>query len=178
MTRLVLRSTEELVRAYVLSALAGIATLWLIFAVIMLGIGASGFIADLAVIPLFLIFGCLYCMVIDLLVVAPLVAGFRRFGWRWVNSWTVAVIGFLTGTLPIALLGAASGSPRGLVANLAELAPIAGAFGIAGTAAAMTFFLNAMMPAGEASDMTKPVDAFKAAVEERAPSGGRASAVF
>jgi hypothetical protein len=47
-----------------------------------------------------LIFGGAVCLVVELLVVTPLLIGFRRHGWRWLNGWTGALIGFALAFVP------------------------------------------------------------------------------
>lgn len=149
MTHLVLRSPSQLGRAYILSPLAGMLTLWLCLALSLAGMPGFGLVIDLVVIPWFLIFGSLYCLVVELLVVAPLVAGFRRFGWRWVNTVSVAVIGFLTGVLPLTLLTVSLDDGRGLVAKLQGQALVTGALGLAGIVAAIAFRRIAMTPSDD-----------------------------
>jgi hypothetical protein len=51
-----------------------------------------------------LIFGGFICLVVELAVVTPLLLGFHRYRWRWLNGWTGALIGFALGFVPLLLI--------------------------------------------------------------------------
>ena len=53
---------------------------------------------------IFLVFGGLACLVVELVAVTPLLVAFNRYHWRWFNGWSAAGIGFLLGAVPWLLL--------------------------------------------------------------------------
>jgi hypothetical protein len=104
-----LRRPAEIALAYVLGPAAGLTLLW----VLMLAGGALFFRAGFAGIArlslaffyiYLLVFGGLVCLAVELIVVTPLLMGFRRYRWRWLNGWTGALIGFLLAFAPTLLL--------------------------------------------------------------------------
>jgi hypothetical protein len=85
------------------------------------------------------------CLAIELLVVTPLLVGFARYRWRWLNGWTGAALGFSAG----ALLGlpVAQGFP--LQVGLATVAASA----IGGTTSALAIrFVGVRTSAAKALD--------------------------
>ena len=109
--RLELRPPAVIAWAYVLGPTAGLTVLFLLML-----IGAifdtSHTLARVAGTSLafffiyLLIFGGLICLVVELVVITPLLVGFHRYGWRWLNGWTGALIGFALGFAPSLLLAA------------------------------------------------------------------------
>jgi hypothetical protein len=53
---------------------------------------------------MFIFVGCFLCALVEVLILTPLLLGFRRYRWRWLNGWTGALIGFALGALPAFLL--------------------------------------------------------------------------
>ena len=50
------------------------------------------------------IFGVILCLCVEVILVTPLIIGFRRFKWGWVNPFTGITIGFLLGAVPAFLV--------------------------------------------------------------------------
>jgi hypothetical protein len=55
---------------------------------------------------LVLFFGGIACLIVELVVVTPLLRGFNRHRWPWLNGWSGAAIGFLLGAVPWLILTA------------------------------------------------------------------------
>lgn len=60
---------------------------------------------------LIVFFGGAACLLVEILVVTPLLIGFSRRQWSWMNLWTALVIGFACGALPYLLLSMAADAP-------------------------------------------------------------------
>ena len=146
MKRLVLGPRSDVVKAFVLSPFPAIATVWLCG--VIGSVVARDFRIGLALllIPWMLLFGMVLSVILELIVVVPLVAGFRRYRWRWVNRGSVALIGFLTGALPVAGIVALSPTGGGALPALNDLQLVV-VFGLAGVAGAQTFAWIATKPA-------------------------------
>ena len=106
MTRryLVLGSPGNVALAYFVAPPAAMLTLWLCLVAGDIVTFQPNIGRALFFLPWLLILGSAIGYILELLLVAPLVAGFRRFGWRWANWLSVAAIGFLIGVLPGFLL--------------------------------------------------------------------------
>lgn len=142
-----LRRPAEIAWAYVLGPAAGLTVLF----VLMLAVGvvdpAHG-LARVARLSLaffyiyLLIFGGIVCLVVELVVVTPLLLAFSRYGWRWLNGWSGAAIGFALAFLPTLLV--VELAPRethgGLIATLIACAAV----GVVGLVAAGVFRLLAV----------------------------------
>jgi hypothetical protein len=46
--------------------------------------------------------------VAEVLLVTPLLFGFKRYAWRWLNGWIACIYGFLCGAIPCLILGTAN----------------------------------------------------------------------
>jgi hypothetical protein len=147
-SRLVLRRPAEIAWAFVLGPTAGLTVLF----VLMLAVGVVNPTNELARIPrmslaffyiYLLIFGGLVCLLVELVVVTPLLIGFHRYRWRWLNGWTGAAIGFWLAFLPTLLVVAfapARGSHAGLIGPIIASAAV----GLVGLTAAGVFRLLAV----------------------------------
>lgn len=111
------------------------------------------------------VLGGAVCLIVELVFVPPLLIGFHRFRWRWLNGWTGALIGFGLGALPWLVFGILAVEPgSGRSANgviLVEdghrtlegwlaLAGEAGGFGLIGVGSALVFRLCAVRRATDA----------------------------
>ncbi len=98
-----------------------------------------------------LIFGGLVCLVVELVIVTPLLVGFHRYRWGWLNGWTGALIGFVLAFGPTLLLvvlaPTASAHRAGWMATIAACAAV----GLVGLIAAGVFRLLAVRRAESAS---------------------------
>jgi hypothetical protein len=100
-----LRPTPYIALAFGLGPAAGLTVLWLLqWLAASLDPGRRESDMPVEALLLFyvylLVFGGAVCLVFELLFVAPLLAGFSRYRWRWLNGWTGALIGFALGFLP------------------------------------------------------------------------------
>jgi hypothetical protein len=151
----VLRRPAEIAWAFVLGPTAGLTVLF----VLMLAVGVADPTNQLARIPrmslaffyiYLLIFGGLVCLVVELVVVTPLLVGFHRYRWRWLNGWTGAAIGFGLAFLPTLLIVAfapARGGHAGWIGPIIASAAV----GMVGLTAAGVFRLLAVRLEGEAA---------------------------
>lgn len=114
-SRLRLRPPAVIAWAYVLGPTAGLTVLFLLI-VIRAMFDPAHTLAGMARTSLafffiyLLIFGGLICLVVELVVITPLLVGFHRYGWSWLNGWTGALIGFALGVVPSLLLDAVTRS--------------------------------------------------------------------
>lgn len=153
--RLRLRRPAEIAWAYVLGPTAGLTVLWLLMLADSIVDPAHG-LAHIARLSLaffyiyLLIFGGLVCLVVELVVVTPLLVGFHRYRWRWLNGWTGALIGFALAFVPalavVSLAPSSAGHPRpGWLPTVLASAVV----GLVGLAAAAVFRLLAVRTAAE-----------------------------
>jgi len=147
MKRLMLRSPVAVTKAFVLSPLPAIATVWLCGVVASAATGDFHIVIALLLVPWTLLFGALLSAILEVIVVAPLVAGLRRYQWRWINRVSVAILGFATGALPVAAIVALS--PTGGGTPFPSDSLLVAAFGLAGIVGAETFALIATEPVGD-----------------------------
>lgn len=100
--QLKLRSWGAVAAAYLIGPLFGLIAFWLLF------FGLSGpsplSIEGQAGLLLVLLTGGWMSLVVEALVVTPLLLGFRKYSWRWLNGWTGALIGFVLAALPWPLI--------------------------------------------------------------------------
>lgn len=146
-----LRRPAEIAWAYVLGPTAGLTALFVLMLVAGVLDPSHAFAraarTSLAFFFIYLlIFGGLACLVVELVVITPLLIGFHRYRWRWLNGWTGALIGFALAFAPALLLAALApthGPRPGLLATIAASAAI----GLVGLVAAGVFRLLAVRTA-------------------------------
>ena len=154
-SRLRLRRPADIALAYVLGPAAGLTVLF----VLMLAGGALFFrqgFAPVARLSLaffyiyLLLFGGLVCLLVELAVVTPLLMGFNRYGWRWLNGWSGAAIGFALAFLPTLLVVALAPAAGGHAAQPGWIATVlaSAAVGVVGLTAAGVFRLLAVRTDG------------------------------
>ncbi len=154
-SRLQLRRPAEIAWAFVLGPTAGLTVLFLL---LLLGgiVDPADAIRHVARLSLaffyvyLLIFGGLVCLVVELVVITPLLMGFHRYRWVWLNGWTGALIGFaLAFAPPLLLVMFAPGHPAagpGWPATIIACAAV----GVVGLTAAGVFRLLAVRRAESA----------------------------
>lgn len=100
MTTLALRSSKAITIAYIISPLAGPISLWVFM--ILYDIYKDQFapLRELFVLPWLLMVGGVLALLVEFLIVTPLLMGFNRYRWRWLNGWTACALGFLASALP------------------------------------------------------------------------------
>ena len=155
-SRLRLRRPAEIAWAFVLGPAAGLTVLWVLMLADAILDPAHGLahVARLSLAFFFvylLIFGGLVCLVVELVFVTPLLVGFHRYRWRWLNGWTGALIGFALAFIPpLALVALAPG--RGARPGWIETVLASAAVGVVGLVAAGVFRLLAVRRADDAED--------------------------
>ena len=104
-----LRRPADIALAFVLGPSAGLTVLFVLLLVV--GVLDPGHaLARVARLSLaffyvyLLIFGGLVCLFVELVFITPLLAGFHRYRWRWLNGWTGALIGFALAFAPALLI--------------------------------------------------------------------------
>jgi hypothetical protein len=108
-SRLRLRPAPVIALGFCLGPVAGLTVLWvlmLVYTILDPGRGNANDAALQFVIfyAYLLIVGGLVCLVFELLFVGPLLMGFHRDRWRWLNGWTGALIGFCLAFTPALLV--------------------------------------------------------------------------
>jgi hypothetical protein len=145
-----LKRPADIAWAYVLGPTAGLTALFVLM-VIAFMVGPTPGLPHVARMSLaffyiyLLIFGGLVCLVVELLVITPLLIGFHRYRWRWLNGWTGALIGFALAFAPTLFVVALAPSPAGHARPGWPATVLAGAVvGVVGLTAAAVFRLLAV----------------------------------
>jgi hypothetical protein len=89
-----LRPLPRVVAGYVLGPVVGLSALWFVAI-----LPSSPFPSALMIWALMIALGGLVCFVVELAVVTPLLLGYRRYRWKWLNGWSAVVIAFALGAL-------------------------------------------------------------------------------
>jgi hypothetical protein len=156
-SQLRLKRPADIAWAFVLGPTAGLTVLFLLMLVAFM-VGPNPGLPHIARMSLaffyiyLLIFGGFVCLIVELVIVTPLLVGFSRYRWRWLNGWTAALIGFALAFVPTLLL--LTLAPTGLTVHVGWIATIVtgAAVGVVGVVAAGVFRLLAVRTAapGEA----------------------------
>jgi hypothetical protein len=155
-SQLRLRRPADIAWAFVLGPTAGLTLLFVLMMIDSIVDPAHG-LAHIARLSLaffyiyLLIFGGLVCLVVELVVVTPLLVGFHRYRWGWLNGWTGALIGFASAFLPALLLVVLAPTPGAHRAGWIETVIACAAVGVVGLTAAGVFRLLAVQRAERAS---------------------------
>jgi hypothetical protein len=104
-SRLVVQDAKIL-PAFVFAPVAGLSALWLSMVLYDLYNQQFSPFRELLVLPWFFMFGLPLCLLIEAIVVFPIIKGFERYKWSWLNGWSACAIGFLIGALPCFILTA------------------------------------------------------------------------
>jgi hypothetical protein len=146
-----LRRPADIAWAYVLGPTAGLTVLWVLLLADSILDPAHGLahVARMSLAFFFiylLIIGGLVCLVVELVVVTPLLVGFHRYRWRWLNGWSAALIGFalaFTPALLLVVLAPGHGPRPGWIETIIACAAV----GVVGLVAAGVFRLLAVRTA-------------------------------
>jgi hypothetical protein len=108
-SRLRLKRPADIAWAFVLGPTAGLTVLWVLLLADSILDPAHGLahVARMSLAFFFiylLIFGGLVSLIVELVFVTPLLIGFHRYRWRWLNGWSAALIGFALAFVPALLL--------------------------------------------------------------------------
>ncbi len=150
-----LRRPADIALAFVLGPAAGLTVLWVLMMIDSIVDPAHG-LAHVARLSLaffyvyLLIFGGLVCLIVELVIVTPLLVGFRRYRWGWLNGWTGALLGFVLAFLPALLLVVFTPTPGAHRAGWLETILACAAVGVVGLTAAGVFRLLAVRRADDA----------------------------
>jgi len=87
-----LRPLPQVVAGFVLGPVAGLTTLWLLWIA-----PDSPWPSALTIWGFMIILGGLACLAVELAVVTPLLLGYRRYRWKWLNGWSAVAIAFALG---------------------------------------------------------------------------------
>ena len=140
---LILKSGDAVMGAYVVAPLAGMTVLWTCITTFDLwASGSSAIIRDLLLLIWIFPLGTILCGVAELLLVTPLLFGFRRYRWKWLNGWTAGLIGFSAGSIPVFILERAHNF--GGVIGVGDAVLSALLSGVVGLTVAMVFRLMAI----------------------------------
>ena len=150
-SRLRLKRPAEIAWAFVLGPTAGLTLLWLLLLVDSILDPAHGLahVARMSLAFFFiylLIIGGVICLIVELVIVTPLLVGFHRYRWRWLNGWTAALIGFALAFVPallLVVLAPTQGPRPGWIETIVACAAV----GVVGLAAAGVFRLLAVRTA-------------------------------
>lgn len=139
---LIIKSRDAVAGAYIVAPLAGMTVLWT--SITVLDLCRSGFdaiVRDLLVLIWIFPLGTIVCGLAELVLVTPVLFGFSRYRWKWLNGWTAALLGFLAGSVPIMIFAGAN----------AEAAVNSLFTGLVGLTVAMVFRLMAITTETEPS---------------------------
>ena len=119
-SQLRLRRPADIALAFVFGPAAGLTVLWLVLLIDAIIEPSRGYHSlptlSIAIFYVFLlIIGGFVCLVVELVFITPLLIGFHRYRWRWLNGWTLALIGFVLAFTPALLLVALSPPTPGSV---------------------------------------------------------------
>ena len=126
--------------AYLLSPLIAIGSLWVQTVVYDFLHPNWSFMRDLLVLPWLFMFGGVICVAVEIFIVTPILLGFRRYRWRWLNGWSGSFAGFLTGAGVFLLLFHRHLSDADLRSHEVLLGAIQ--LGIAGALGSLPFWLS------------------------------------
>jgi hypothetical protein len=143
-SRLELRSIPIIGLAFVVGPVVGMSYLWVI-EVVLPGVLAADPSRALAAWIAYVGEGGAICLIIEAVVITPILLGFQRYRWRWLNGWTAAAIGFAVGAIfwTLALVLTTPAGPMKLLTE--ALDP-----GMVGLIAAIAFRLIAVRRSSEA----------------------------
>jgi hypothetical protein len=112
-----LRPWPYILGGYLAAPIVGTAVAWL-YVVASAALRLSTGVPDSGLIRIGMdLIGLFFGFAIELIVVTPLLIGFHRWRWRWLNGWTGAGLGFLTISGPIFAFAVLSGVPQRIAAQ-------------------------------------------------------------
>jgi hypothetical protein len=137
---LTLKDPNSVFKAYLVAPALGLAALW--FFIVLFDFFGSAFniVRDIIIIPWMVLLGGVPCALVELFVVTPILLGFSRYRWPWLNGWSAAAVGFLAGGAPcFALCAWGMTSERPYLSSWGEAFEVSGVCGLVGLIAAVAF---------------------------------------
>jgi hypothetical protein len=94
------RDSKHVVMGYIIAPIAGLLSLWAsIVAYDFLGPNFN-IVRDILILPWIFMVGGFLCALVEIIIILPLVAGFSKYQWRWLNGWSASAIGFFLSAFP------------------------------------------------------------------------------
>jgi hypothetical protein len=157
-SRLQLRGLPMIVAAYAVAPLVAVSVAWLAwYGPFASPLNSAWPIGKTGAWQLMMLAGTPICLAIELVVATPLLFGFSRWRWGWLNGWSACAIGFLLAFLPVFAVDAAAPAAGNVVngvvfaangartlAGWISLASGDAPWGLAGLAVAVVFRLLAV----------------------------------
>ncbi|HEY3888416.1 MAG TPA: hypothetical protein VGL73_07575 [Caulobacteraceae bacterium] len=142
-SRLELRSVPMIGLAFVVGPLVGLTCFWAI-EVVVPGVVLSDPSRALAYWIAYVGLGGAICLAVEIVVVVPILLGFQRYRWGWLNGWTAALIGAAVGAIfwTVALILTTPAPPMKLLTEAFDP-------GMVGLIAAVVFRLIAVRRSSE-----------------------------
>ncbi|HEX4197540.1 MAG TPA: hypothetical protein VHZ26_08860 [Caulobacteraceae bacterium] len=164
-SRLQLRGARMIAAAYLAAPLVAVSAAWLVWYGPFAAPASSAWpIGKGGAWQLMLLVGAPACLAVELVVATPLLLGFSRWRWAWLNGWSACALGFMLAFLPVFALDAAAPAAGDVVDGVVLAAhgarTLAGwislvnadlPWGLAGLATALVFRLVAVRTAAEPS---------------------------
>jgi hypothetical protein len=142
-SRLELRSIPMIALAFVVGPVIGLTCFWAI-EVVVPGVVLSDPSRALAYWIAYVGLGGAICLAVEAVVIVPILIGFQRYRWGWLNGWTAALIGAAVGAIfwTVALILTTPAPPMKLLTEAFDP-------GMVGLIAAIVFRLIAVRRAPE-----------------------------
>jgi len=128
-SQLELRSLSMIIFGLLLGPIVGLSYLWLV-QIVLPGSAAADPSRAVAAWLLYIVLGGAMCLAVEAIVVAPILLGFRRYRWGWLNGASGAAIGFGLGFAFWFVASLISGQDEGGWAKLAARSLNPGAVGL------------------------------------------------
>lgn len=134
-----LRSWRMVALGYAVAPLAGLTSLWAIYMFRWWrDPAATDWSKTYALWFLMIIVGGFFCLAVEVVFVTPILLAYRRYKWRWLNTWSASLIGFVLGSGIWLVLGLADANDfDGL--KLIRVLHEAGDMGVVGAVSAVAF---------------------------------------
>jgi hypothetical protein len=107
-----LRPLPYIAAAYVLGPLVGLTAVWLFWVIPSVAGPPFQWRQALVIWLSMNVIGGAICLAVELAAVTPLLIGFRRHRWRWLNGWTAVTMGFVGGAVFGLITGSLPPSPN------------------------------------------------------------------
>jgi hypothetical protein len=142
-SRLELRSIPMIGLGFVIGPMVGLTCFWAL-EVVVPGVVLSDPSRALAYWIAYVGLGGAVCLAVEAVVIVPILLGFQRYRWGWLNGWTAAVIGAAVGAIfwTVALVLTTPAPPMKLLTEATDP-------GMVGLIAAVVFRLIAVRRAPE-----------------------------